>query len=201
LAGGWTISGISTWQAGGYLPTLLGNGNPNFGLSETYINVPDDLAANGVTSGIGSRTYFGTDASVPILPALTCNPTEGLAKYQRLQLKCFSAPPIGQNGGHNYPYMHMGSYFNNDLALYKSFHIHESQQVQFRISAFNWLNHPLPEFSSQNQVNLYYLVDYPSKTITLNQGPGATVTNWGYMDTKSQAPYQRILELNVKYSF
>ncbi|MGH9587602.1 MAG: hypothetical protein ACRD3F_11665, partial [Acidobacteriaceae bacterium] len=68
-------------------------------------------------------------------------------------------------------------------------------------SAFNWLNHPLPEFSSANQVQLYYLVDYPSKTITLNQGPGATVSNFGFMDTKSQSPYQRILELNVKYSF
>lgn len=201
VAGGWTISGISTWQAGGYIPAMLGNGVPNFGLSESYINLPANAKANGINSGIGAPTYFGTDAPVPIMPVLTCDPTEGLAKYQRLQLKCFSAPAVGKQGGQNYPYMSMGAYFNNDLALYKSFHIHESQQVQFRVSAFNWLNHPLPEFSGQNQVNLYYNVDYASKAITLNQGPGATVNNWGFMDTKSQAPYQRIIELDLKYSF
>ena len=27
------------------------------------------------------------------------------------------------------------------------------------------------------------------------------VNNWGFMDTKSQAPYQRIIELDLKYSF
>ena len=104
--------------------------------------------------------------------------------------------------------MSMGSYFDNDLALYKSFHLTERQAVQFRFSAFNWLNHPLPEFSSANQAMLRYLVDYPSKNITLNQASsvadnnsGQTVANFGYMDTKTAAPYSRILEMNVKYTF
>lgn len=90
----------------------------------------------------------------------------------------------------------MGSYFNNDLAVYKSFPIKGEQNVQFRISAFNWLNHPLPEFSSQNQITLSYLVDYNSKQFTNN-----TPSTFGFMDTKTQAPYSRILELNVKYTF
>jgi hypothetical protein len=34
--GGWTISGISTWQAGGSLLALLGNGVPNYGLTINY---------------------------------------------------------------------------------------------------------------------------------------------------------------------
>jgi len=206
--GGWTISGISTWQAGGSLLALLGNGVPTFGLTENYMNIPASAAANGVTKSIGVPTYYGTDAAVGIQPVLTCNPNHGLHKYQRLNVACFQAPAIGTYGGQNYPYMSMGSYFNNDLAIYKTFAIKGDQSVQFRASAFNWLNHPLPQFSSQNQVNLYYLVDYQSKKITLNQADsvadntsGKTVANYGYMDTKTAAPYSRIFELNVKYSF
>ena len=93
--------------------------------------------------------------------------------------------------------MSAGAYFNNDLALYRAFHIHENQQVQFRISAFNWLNHPLPEFSSLTPLTLSYNVDYASKAIT----PNYNQSTFGVMDTKTQAPYQRIIELNVKYFF
>ncbi len=216
LAGGWAISGISTWQAGGYIPALLGNGVPNFGLSESYINVPAALsntkAANGptpgVTTGIGSATYFGTDANLPIMPVLTCDPRKGVHGMQRLNQGCFSAPAVGNQGGMAYPYMRMGAYFDNDLAIFKSFTIYHEQKVQIRMSAFNWLNHPLPQYSSQNQVNLWYNVDYNSKAITLNQCgtagcSGATQPsyNYGVMDTKTAAPYQRIITLNVKYSF
>jgi hypothetical protein len=210
---GWTISGITTWQAGGSLLAELGNGVPNFGLSLAYdpATVPTHAAptasnpgattTNGVTTGIGDATYFGTDAAIAIQPVLTCNPNSGLAKYQRVQLGCFAAPAVGTNGGQKYPYLSMGSYMDNDLALYKTFHLPHEQNVQFRISAFDWLNHPLPEFSSQNQLTLKYLVDYNSKAISLNTGAGGTVPNFGFMDTKTQAPYSRILELNVKYNF
>jgi Carboxypeptidase regulatory-like domain len=206
---GWTISGISTWQAGGSLLSELGNNVPNYGLSESYsaASLPANASAAGIGQGISQATYYGTDAALAIQPVLTCNPNKGLAKYQRIQLKCFAAPALGgtdqpgQYGGQKYPYMSMGSYFDNDLALYRTVHLHNTQNIQFRISAFDWLNHPLPEFSSANQVTLRYLVDYPSKTITLNTGTGGTVSNFGYMDTKTGTPYERIIELNVKYTF
>jgi hypothetical protein len=196
--GGWTISGISTWQAGGSLLALLGNGVPNFAFGASYTGLPDDAQARGITNGISQATYYGTDeGGLAIQPILTCDPNEGLAKYQRVNLKCFAPPKFGQRGGQNYPYMSMGSYFNNDLALYKTFPIHNEQNIQFRISAFNWLNHPLPQFSSQNQIALGYHVDYTTKAFTNTNDPN----NFGYMDTKTGAPYSRILELNVKYNF
>jgi hypothetical protein len=209
LGSDWSISGISTYQAGGYLPALLGNGVPNFGLSEKYVNYPDpktNPAYAGLTSNIGGATYFGTDANIPILPVLTCNPNSGLGHNQRINVKCFSAPAVGTNGGQAYPYMSMGAYFNNDLAVFKSFTLHDRQNVQLRVSASNWLNHPLAQFSGQNQVNLFYNVDYNSKAITLNQcsakkGCNATQPDFGTMDTKAPAPYQRILTLDVKYNF
>ncbi len=208
--GGWTISGISTWQAGGSLLAQLGNNVPNFGLTETYVNVPTGIASTSggsVGTGLSSASYYGTDAALAIRPALTCNPNKGLAKYQRLNVSCFAAPAIGQQGGQAYPYMSMGSYFDNDIALYKAFPVTEKQSVQFRVSVFDWLNHPLPEFSSANQVTLKYNVDYNTKAISLNQCPasnpscGGTVPNFGFMDTKTANPYERIIELNVKYLF
>ncbi|MHB8303275.1 MAG: carboxypeptidase-like regulatory domain-containing protein [Acidobacteriaceae bacterium] len=195
---GWTISGISSWQSGGNLQTL---NSPNFNLSESYINIPASAVAAGVTPAIGGNTYYGTDAGLAIMPVLTCNPNKGLAYNQRVQLKCFSAPAVGTQGGKNYPYMSMNAFIENDLALYKTFLIKGSQNVQFRFSAFNWLNHPLPQFSSGNQLKLYYNVDYATKAIALNTGPGGTVPNFGYMDTKDGTPNQRIIELNVKYNF
>ena len=197
LLGGWTISGISTWQGGGYIPAALGNGVPNFGLGLTYTGLPANAKAQGITSGIGSATYFGTDAPVPIMPTLPCNPTSGLVHYQRVNGNCFAAPAVGTQGGQNYPYMSAAAYFNNDLAIYRSFRIHENQQIQFRASAFDWLNHPLPNYSSLTPLTLAYNVDYTSKNITRNYN----TTTFGVMDSKTGAPYQRIIELNVKYFF
>ena len=77
--GGWTISGISTWQSGGYIPVALGNGVPNFNLGLSYTGVSAAQTKPGIGNGIGGATYFGTDAPVPILPVLTCNPTSGLS--------------------------------------------------------------------------------------------------------------------------
>jgi hypothetical protein len=197
-ANGWTVSGISSWQAGGNLQAL---NSPNFGLTESYTNLPADASVLGITNAIGDPTYFGTDAPIAIMPVLKCNPESGLANRQRVQLKCFSAPAVGTQGGQKYPYMSMAPMIENDLALSKTFVIRETQNVQFRISAFNWLNHPLPQFSSSDQLTLRYLVDYPSKAIVLNMGAGGTVSNFGVMDQKTGAPNQRIVELNVKYNF
>ncbi len=154
----------------------------------------------GIGSGIGSATYFGTDAALPILPVLTCNPTSNLGHYQRLNGKCFNAPAVGTQGGQNYPYMSAGAYFDNDLAIYRAFRIHESQQVQFRASAFNWLNHPIPGFSGSgggSPLGIAYNVDYASKAITNN----FNTATFGVQDSKTGAPFQRIITLSVKYFF
>ena len=217
LGSGWTISGISTWQAGGYIPAFLGNGVPNFGLGEQYnlsgvipsgMSQSQFTSATGIGTGVGPKTYFGTDENVPIMPVLTCNPTSGLASHQVLNGKCFTAPALGAagtvsaNGGQAYPYMRMTPYFDNDLALYRTFHIHENQNVQLRASAFDWLNHSLLTFAGSNYYTLNYNVDYQTHAITPNYNQSSTGANaFGVMTVRSALPYARVIELDLKYSF
>ncbi|MGI4830726.1 MAG: hypothetical protein ACRYFU_21405 [Janthinobacterium lividum] len=131
--GGRVVSGISTWQSGGNLQAL---NSPNFGLSLQYTGIPTQYSStSAVTSGIGGNTYFGTDAGIAVRPVLTCDPRG--SGYTRVKLGCFAAPAVGTQGGQAYPYMSMGAYFDNDIAVYKSFPVHERQNVQFRVSIFD----------------------------------------------------------------
>jgi hypothetical protein len=199
IGGGWTITGISTWQKGSYIPAV---GSVNFGLGLQYTGLPATAKANGISSSIGSATYFGTDESIPIRPVLTCNPNNGLATHQVLNGACFAAPAVGTQGGKAWPYMSQTPYFSNDLAVYRSFHIYEKQQVQFRVSAFDWLNHSLLTFNGGTPTTVNYNVDYASKAITPNFNQTSTGSNaFGVMTIRSALPYARVLELDVKYSF
>ncbi len=192
VANGWTVSGITTFQTGGNLQAL-NSVNFNLGLSYAESTLP-----TGVTSTLTQATYFGTTASYSIQPVTTCNPGAGLASMQRVQLKCFAAPAIGTSGPRQYPYLAGANYFDSDLAAFKTFHLTEKQTVEFRASAFNWLNHPLPGFSSNKQLALNYVADYATKQFSFNN---LTSENFGYLDSKAGAPSQRITELSLKYRF
>ena len=176
VANGWTVSGITTWQSGG---NLQATNSPNFGLSIT---------------GLSQNTYFGTNASKLIMPVLTCDAGANLADKQRVNESCFAAPAIGSNGPRNLPYYRNADFFDTDLAAYKTFHITEGQTVQFRASAFNWVNHPLPQFSGGNQLALHYNND-----LTVNSSSNSPTL--GFLDTKTGGHSQRIMELALKYNF
>jgi hypothetical protein len=85
----------------------------------------------------------------------------------------------------------------NPARVYRSFRIHENQEIQFRASAFDWMNHALPNYSSLTPLTLAYTVDYATKNITRNYN----TNTFGVMESKTGTPYQRIIELNVKYFF
>ncbi|HEX3435275.1 MAG TPA: carboxypeptidase regulatory-like domain-containing protein [Pseudacidobacterium sp.] len=215
LANGWTLSNITSWQAGGNLQAQFNNNTGNFAMSLQYATIngvpiqndPSKAGYNplptGVGTGLSQATYYGTNASIVITPTLTCDPRTNRAHYQLLRYSCFAPPAIGQFGGQNYPYLSGPSLITSDLAAYKTFHITERHTVQFRASAFNWLNHPLPQFSGQSQVSLHYNADYASKAFTPNvvAYPNSNPNNFGVLDQKSGTPTQRVLELALKYQF
>ena len=79
-------------------------------------------------------------------PQLVCNPGANLKSGQYFNPACFAPPNPGQNGTLIWPIFHGPAYFDSDLTLSKRFKITERQAVEFRVSAFNFLNHPNPQF-------------------------------------------------------
>ena len=183
---GWTVSGTTTWQAGG---NLQAQDTQNLGLTILNSTKNESLTSN---------TYFGTNAN-EILPIATCNPRSNLQAHQLLNLSCFSAPALGQQGMRQFTYLSGPSYNNSDLTLYKSFGITERQKVQFRASAFNFMNHPLWGYSTSNDITLKYATANGT-TFTPNVASGLPAGyTWGTMDSKSGSA--RVVELSLKYSF
>ena len=152
---GWKLSGYTTYQSGAPLQISTGEGfnttyasgltvptiaHPN--LPNNAITLPNGLIANSVNTSV----WFGTNAYNVLIPALTCNPAGGLKGGQYFNPKCFTTPAYGTQGPTNMPYMRNPAYFDTDLGIYKDFHITSSRYFQFRASANNWINHPLPQF-------------------------------------------------------
>jgi len=150
---GWQFSGYTTFQSGAALQPNLVNLNATYaGLSyptNQWPDLPDNtiLMANGLRStNVNPSTWFGSSSYNNLLPTLTCNPSKGLKSGQSFNPGCFGMPAYGQQGPLQWPYMRGPNYFDSDLALFKNFQITERQKLQFRISAVNFLNHPLRQF-------------------------------------------------------
>ena len=150
---GWQFSGYTTFQSGAAFQPNLPNLNASYpGLTYPTNQAPDlpdntILMANGLRStNVNTSTWFGSSSYNLLMPILTCNPSKGLKSGQSFNPNCFGMPAYGQQGPLQWPYMRGPNYFDSDLALFKNFQITERQKLQFRISAVNFLNHPLPQF-------------------------------------------------------
>ena len=208
LTSGWQISGITQLQSGANL-TYLSN-NTNFNMSINCVNPASDPTAcdtiqnnkaiipgsisptNPQGIGLSNLSILGTNA-VQLQPVVTCNPNSGSGSSQYVNGACFAAPTIaGQNGPALLPVSYGPGYFNSDLALFKNFQITESKRLQFRIQAYNFLNHPLSSFNGTSNLNLTFQQDPTTQAITLNN------PNFGKTTTKEG---NRVLEFAVKFFF
>jgi hypothetical protein len=229
-ANGWTIAGTTTWQKGGDMQT---QSSYNLGMALQYTFV--DAGGNTVTDGLSQRSFFGTDANINIQPVETCNPTSGLATSQYAKLSCFAAPSVPSgtplkladpnvaggdvattgfkqysvvaNGPGQLPYIPMPAFFDSDLALYKTFHITERHTIEFRVTANNFLNHPLIGYANSAPITLKYSLDPTNKGngyTFVSPGSGVTPDNWGITTTKYTpitSAYGRIVQFGLKYAF
>jgi len=208
---GWQISGISTLQSGPPLASIEG-GNFNFygGQIEAtevpHVNQVSSTARTNCQSlGISSGqcvTYFNNSVwlgtpDVLLMPTVVCNPTSHLSKNQYLNPTCFGLPNVVQNGAYRLPYIHGPAYLNHDLTLLKNFKAGEKKNVQFRLAAFNFLNHPLTSFNKNDTSNLNLSIQ--------NAVPGQAISqaylqhqNFGIANVKYGA---RLVELSVRYEF
>lgn len=175
---GWQLTGYTTYQAGAPIqPNSGGNLNakyPTFTVpTQNYPTAPDYsvLLPNGLRSvGMDPMTWLGTNAPNNLVPVVTCDPRHH-ASGAYFNPNCFASPVQGQQGTVIWPYIKGPAYFDWDLGLFKSFQITERQKVQFRISAVNWLNHPLPQFGTggsllDEQLSFDQKTTVPIKNVT-----------------------------------
>ena len=191
---GWQLSGILQVQSGANL-TFLSSGT-NFGMNLNSAIIPGTQGlvnpdgSHGIT--ITNQSILGSNA-MQLNPLVTCDPNSGRGSQQYVNGNCFTAPSaVGQSGPALLPVVYGPRYFNWDMALFKNFKISESKNLQFRIQAYNWLNHPLWSFAGTNNLTLNFQQDPATQAITLNNPDfGKTTTKEG----------NRILEFIVKFYF
>jgi hypothetical protein len=182
LLNGWQISGIVQLASGVNIQQYAPNNNFNMSAQ-----IP------GTTRNIGGPDIHGTNA-IKAMPLVVCDPRSNLSTGQYMNGSCFAPPIAGSNGqpGVNgsliMPYMRGPSFFNADLSVFKSFRISESRRLQFRGSAFNFLNHPLRSFVNGDQ-NLQ---------MAFNSAGQLTNPRFGFADSRVG---RRIVQLGVRFEF
>jgi hypothetical protein len=184
VVNGWQFAGITQLQSGPPLQPL------------TAGNLRSSLP-------VSSQRILGTEGrTAPLMPYLTCNPTRNLASGQYFNPGCFSVPTtVGVNGPFVWPYMRGPAYANSDLSLYKNFKITERHNLQFRVSAFNFLNHPLSQFEKTDDTTLRFERvagqpdDLPLDQVQYRQ------TNPNFTGKPAFKVGRRVFEFALKYTF
>jgi hypothetical protein len=180
VVNGWVLSGITQAQSGAPI-------QPN--TNSLNVSWPTQLQPSD---------YLGTNAVSVTEPKLVCDPRSGLKSGQYFNTACFAPPTGGQDGSIIWPYIHGPAFFNSDLAIYKDFLFKEHQKVEFRFSAFNFLNHPLPQFGSGGVGDLNLNFNAVGQTNVLSQTNTSSLTT-GSPFYKNEVP--RVIEFAAKYNF
>jgi hypothetical protein len=205
----WLISGITNIQSGADTVVNNGTSNTNFGLGGGVSYTP---AGTTTATAISLSNYviLGTP-DINLQPVVTCNPKSGLknsAIYGRNYINgaCFALPKLGQNGQFELPDISGPAYISSDLTVQRSVPLKGQKNLQFRVAAFNFLNHPLPQFYGGNQVGLNLGFGLPTgATAAAYTTPQAaiaaavnTTPNFGY------TPYKggyRVMEFQARFNF
>ncbi len=196
---GWGISGVNQIQSGMDLAVV--NGQTNFGLSG---GVNYTVGSTTRSVAVGSAEWLGS-SDYSLQPIVTCNPGANLKKDQFVNGNCFSLPSQGSQGWWNLPDVHGPAFFKADLTLTKDFAIGKHQNMQFRLSGFNFLNHPLTSFNNNNLSVLNLVVGNNCATCTYSSPTqaleNATITNASTFGSTAFRNGVRIVELGFKYNF
>lgn len=213
---GWQISGITSILSG---QNLASNQGENFGFGygqiqpvqvqyqnqsnpttpcvNTY-HIPADPNGNHYcVTNLNSTVWLGTP-DIALYPTLYCNPAGGPAAHQYINPTCYGIPLPEQNGALRSPYLHGPAYFNSDLTVLKNFKIRAKDNLQFRLAAFNFLNHPLTSFNSNDtgsDLTLAQQFGTAGQRLTTSN---LTEPGFGIAEIKQGS---RLLELSAKYTF
>jgi hypothetical protein len=192
-ANGWQISGIAQYQTGSDLQASV-TSNFNY---RAYIPAGTTFMGETIAAPIlaTNQNVLGTP-DVNLMPKVICNPRSGLAAHQYVNGNCFAgfATP-GQQGTYVFPTLHGPGFFNTDLSVFKNFTFGQSEnkKLQFRISGYNFLNHPVNSFvPGDSALNLMF---DPNTGQLLPPAPGVT---FGKTEFKTG---HRIMQGLVKFTW
>jgi hypothetical protein len=200
-ANGWQISGITQVQSGQQLLNSSSGQARNFNLQQGGTN-QDNVHLLG-------------SPDITIFPALLCNPAAGKrGPNQFVDPSCFGPQPAGKLGNAAMPYMGGPLYWNSDLTVMKNFKIKERQNVELRVSAFNFINVGLLSFAPSDN-NLSLAINDIGQVITGAKNPadathptpwacpltGAACTGASTFGVASHHVGNRVMEFSMKYSF
>jgi Carboxypeptidase regulatory-like domain len=164
---GWQASGITQVQSGSNLQGAISNNFGYSGFLPAGTKLPDGTVLTTAT-GVTNSAITGSP-DIAAMPQLICDPRSNLAANQYINGNCFASPSPGHNGPFIMPYIKGPMFTNSDLSMFKNFNFSESKKLQFRFSAYNFLNHPLPSFLSGDP-NLTASFDASGKLTTPNFG-------------------------------
>jgi hypothetical protein len=203
---GWQVSGIAQLasgyplQANSFNFRLTGNLQQCRDIATCQPNANGTFnAADLVTLyAVGNARAITGTVNTSAQPFITCDPRQGLSENQFMNLNCFGVPSPGRNGNYIFPYMKGPRFVNGDLSLFKNFNFAEKKKLQFRISANNFMNHPLRALTTDN-LTLEYVTDNP-KSATPKLVPSAnTLSRFGRVTENKTG--RRIVTLAVKFYF
>jgi len=198
IVNGWEISGITSLQSGPDLAVVNNstdfglNGGANYTVGSSEIGIP----LNGA-EWLGSSDYT-------LQPLVTCNPRANLKTDQFVNGTCFALPAQGSQGWWNLPDVPGPAYFKSDLSVYKDFKINDRQNMQFRVSGFNFLNHPITSFNNNSLGSLSLTAGdcstctYTTPSQALAGVQISNASSFGYTPFRNGV---RIVELGFKYNF
>jgi hypothetical protein len=134
--------------------------------------------------------YVAGTPDVSLVPLVICDPASNLGAHQVFNAACFQAPAHGHNGTYRPPYIHGPWYNNNDVSLFKNFPMGESRKLQIRGEAFNFLNHALWGFASNDPALQLQIQDFGAAPVNATAA-GVMTNKFGH----------RIVQFAVKFFF
>jgi len=150
--------------------------------------------------------YLGTSSVNVTSLLVTCDPRKNLKSNQFFNPACFTPPTNGQDGDLVWPYIKGPAFWNSDLAIYKDFVFKEKDKVEFRFSAFNFMNHALWQFGQggAQDLNLNFSTSNAGSCGNSPSPCGLSATNLNTTTTgsplyKNEVP--RVLEFALKFMF
>jgi len=193
IIGGWSITGIYTYESGEPYTISSGARTSNGTHNSTALIVGPNIAGGSLqsSSGVTGPVLYQTGGfvSAPLSdPHLNCQNVAGTQTF-------FCIPPPGQNGSGRNKVVGP-NFWNLDSGLAKNFDLTERFKLQFRAEAFNVLNHP--NFENPRNSTL------GSATITstaFGQTCCSTASLASSANVNPVGEPNRILQLGLKLSF